>query len=108
MQRVTEAAIPEATRNSPLSKTLPEIISKRVEFLTAYQNAAYAKRYSDVVAQVQIRESTLMPARAAVLSDNTDWNAPLSNSTLIFSPLIKACPMACGYCGVTLLIGVTV
>jgi indolepyruvate ferredoxin oxidoreductase len=37
--------------------TLEEIVSRRVEFLTAYQNAAYAKRYRDLVERVRRVES---------------------------------------------------
>jgi len=41
------------------TQTLEEIIAKRVELLTAYQDAAYAKQYSDFVAQVQAAEGAL-------------------------------------------------
>jgi indolepyruvate ferredoxin oxidoreductase len=34
------------------------LVAKRVDFLTDYQNASYAKRYSDVVARVQKAEAT--------------------------------------------------
>ncbi len=36
---------------------LGELVSRRVEFLTGYQNAAYAKRYSDLVERVRKVES---------------------------------------------------
>ena len=50
--RVSAAAIPSAKPDSQrLSESLDEIIARRVEFLTAYQDAAYAKRYADFVAQ---------------------------------------------------------
>ncbi len=39
--------------------TLEAIIARRVEFLTGYQNAAYAETYRDFVAQVQQAESRL-------------------------------------------------
>ncbi|MEI7496854.1 MAG: indolepyruvate ferredoxin oxidoreductase family protein, partial [Betaproteobacteria bacterium] len=35
------------------------LVAKRVAFLTEYQNAAYAKRYSDLVARVQAAEAVL-------------------------------------------------
>jgi len=35
------------------AETLDEVIARRVEFLTAYQDAAYATRYRDVVARVR-------------------------------------------------------
>ena len=51
---VTAAAIPSAKPESQrLSESLDEIIARRAEFLTAYQDAAYAKRYTDFVARVR-------------------------------------------------------
>ena len=40
-------------------ETLESIIARRVEFLTGYQDAAYADQYRDFVAQVQQAESRL-------------------------------------------------
>jgi indolepyruvate ferredoxin oxidoreductase len=37
--------------------SLEDIVAKRVEFLTGYQNAAYAKRYADLVERVRRVES---------------------------------------------------
>jgi indolepyruvate ferredoxin oxidoreductase len=37
--------------------SLDELVARRVEFLTAYQNAAYAKRYADLVERVRKVES---------------------------------------------------
>ena len=39
------------------SRNVDEVIARRVEFLTAYQDAAYAQRYSDFVAQVRQAEA---------------------------------------------------
>ena len=44
-----------------LSRSLDEVIARRVAFLTAYQNAKYAKRYSDFVAKVRAVESAKAP-----------------------------------------------
>ena len=38
---------------------LSELVARRVEFLTAYQNAAYAERYRALVAQVEATEKPL-------------------------------------------------
>jgi indolepyruvate ferredoxin oxidoreductase len=43
--------------------SLDEMISKRVDFLTAYQNAAYAQQYADVVARVRQAEAPLKSTR---------------------------------------------
>ncbi|WP_050467807.1 indolepyruvate ferredoxin oxidoreductase family protein [Herbaspirillum chlorophenolicum] len=39
--------------------TLEETVERRIGFLTSYQNAAYARRYSDFVQQVRSAESAL-------------------------------------------------
>ncbi|HEY5803268.1 MAG TPA: indolepyruvate ferredoxin oxidoreductase family protein [Lysobacter sp.] len=39
-----------------LSRSLDEVVSRRVAFLTEYQDAGYAKRYSDFVARVHAAE----------------------------------------------------
>jgi indolepyruvate ferredoxin oxidoreductase len=44
-----------------LSRSLDEVIARRVAFLTEYQNAKYAKRYSDFVAKVRAAESAKAP-----------------------------------------------
>ena len=40
-------------------QSVDALVAKRVAFLTDYQNASYAKRYSDVVARVQTVEAAL-------------------------------------------------
>ncbi|GAA4796964.1 indolepyruvate ferredoxin oxidoreductase family protein [Lysobacter hankyongensis] len=44
-----------------LSRSLDEIIARRVAFLTEYQDAAYAKRYQDLVAKVRAAEQAKAP-----------------------------------------------
>lgn len=44
-----------------LSRSLDELISRRVAFLTDYQDAAYARRYSDFVAKVRAAEQARAP-----------------------------------------------
>ncbi|MCR6664065.1 MAG: indolepyruvate ferredoxin oxidoreductase family protein [Luteimonas sp.] len=44
-----------------LSRSLDEVVSRRVDFLTEYQNASYAKRYSDFVAKVRAAERAKAP-----------------------------------------------
>jgi indolepyruvate ferredoxin oxidoreductase len=46
-----------------LSQSLDETIARRVDFLTAYQNAAYGARYLRRVEQVRMRERALTPGR---------------------------------------------
>ncbi|MFO0390096.1 MAG: indolepyruvate ferredoxin oxidoreductase family protein [Alphaproteobacteria bacterium] len=43
----------------PIAQTLEDIISKRVSFLTAYQNATYAERYSTAIAGIKAIEEKL-------------------------------------------------
>lgn len=45
-----------------LSRSLDELIERRVAFLTQYQDAAYAKRYAAFVGQVRAAEAARAPA----------------------------------------------
>ena len=49
------AAKPTLRVEKPVARTLPEIVAQRVELLTAYQDEAYAARYSDFVDAVAER-----------------------------------------------------
>ena len=51
---------------APLSQTLDDIVSRRAEFLTAYQNAAYAKRYAGRVGAVRAAEERVAPGSTLV------------------------------------------
>ena len=53
---------------------LDDVIARRVDFLTAYQNAAYARQYSDFVAQVRSVESQLGEGAQALRLSNTVAN----------------------------------
>ena len=62
---VAQAAGDEAGE-APLSQTLEQIIARRVTHLTNYQNAAYAKIYTDFVDQVRRSEQAQVPGSTAV------------------------------------------
>jgi len=65
--RVSTAAIPSAKPESQrLSESLDEIIARRSEYLTAYQDAAYAKRYTDLITTVRIAETAGMSGATAL------------------------------------------
>ena len=65
--RVSAAAIPSAIPDSQrMSGSLDEIIARRAEFLTGYQDAAYAKRYTDFVAKVRAVEAPRLPGATAL------------------------------------------
>ncbi|HEY1070928.1 MAG TPA: indolepyruvate ferredoxin oxidoreductase family protein [Thermomonas sp.] len=49
-----------------LSRSLDEVIARRVAFLTDYQGAGYAKRYADFVAQVRAAEAAKAPGSTAL------------------------------------------
>ena len=66
-ERVLKLAIPEAKPDSQrLSTSLDEVIARRAEFLTDYQDAKYAKLYSDFVAKVRATEAQKLPGRTAL------------------------------------------
>ncbi len=53
---IPKDAAPESHR---LSESLDELVGRRVEFISAYQNAAYARRYVDRVQRVREAEARL-------------------------------------------------
>jgi indolepyruvate ferredoxin oxidoreductase len=58
---------PEAKLESHrLSETIEELVERRVKYLTDYQNADYAKRYSDLVASVRRAEEQKFPGKKAL------------------------------------------
>jgi indolepyruvate ferredoxin oxidoreductase len=59
LKRVERTATPAQAIVLQMPQSLDSIVAKRMEFLTAYQNAAYANTYSELVAQVRARETAL-------------------------------------------------
>ncbi|RWG39703.1 MAG: indolepyruvate ferredoxin oxidoreductase family protein, partial [Mesorhizobium sp.] len=55
-----------AAQNAAVVETLDDIIARRVAFLTAYQNAAYATRYADRLAALRKAEARAMPGSTDV------------------------------------------
>ena len=61
------ATPPEAKPESQhLSETIEELVARREKFLTGYQNAAYARRYADLVARVRKFEGDKFPGSKAL------------------------------------------
>ncbi|HTT79122.1 MAG TPA: DUF6537 domain-containing protein, partial [Stellaceae bacterium] len=58
-------AVPQSHR---LSETLDEAIARRVDFLTQYQNAAYAARYAGRIRRLREVEAVRVPAGGAALT----------------------------------------
>jgi indolepyruvate ferredoxin oxidoreductase len=56
VEAAARPALPPAEREQP-ARTLDEIVARRVAILTDYQDAAYARRYSDLVARVAKTEA---------------------------------------------------
>ncbi|HTR87158.1 MAG TPA: indolepyruvate ferredoxin oxidoreductase family protein, partial [Reyranella sp.] len=63
---VTPAATDNIVPFARLSKTLDEIIGARVKLLTAYQNAAYARRYTTLVERVRAAELKATPGQSTL------------------------------------------
>ncbi len=59
VRKVTQIATPAQAIIVQMPQSLDSVIKKRVEFLTAYQNAVYADGYATLVKQVRDRENTL-------------------------------------------------
>jgi len=60
---VTRAASPGQSVPLPRSQSLEALVADRIKFLTAYQDAAYARRYADFVSQVSQAEAKLGSSR---------------------------------------------
>ncbi|MFC7050824.1 indolepyruvate ferredoxin oxidoreductase family protein [Emcibacter nanhaiensis] len=60
-EQVEEVVRPllDPSSHEHIADTLDEVIEKRENYLTAYQNAAYARKYTDLVNRVRARESEL-------------------------------------------------
>ncbi|MBV9738365.1 MAG: indolepyruvate ferredoxin oxidoreductase family protein [Hyphomicrobiales bacterium] len=59
------AAATKPTEDRKLSQSLDEVIERRVEFLTDYQNAAYGRRYRELVEKVRTVEARALPGATA-------------------------------------------
>jgi indolepyruvate ferredoxin oxidoreductase len=59
LKRVERTATPAQPIVLQMPQSLDTLVAKRMEFLTGYQNAAYASTYSELVAQVRARENAL-------------------------------------------------
>jgi indolepyruvate ferredoxin oxidoreductase len=59
-------AITAPTPARRLSQTLDDIIARRVEHLTGYQNAAYAERYRTLVEKARAAEARVLPGSTAL------------------------------------------
>ncbi len=58
---------PELVNDSlKLSQSFAETVDRRVAFLTAYQNARYARRYRDLVETVRMAEASKAPGQCAL------------------------------------------
>jgi len=60
------SGVADALDDETLSLNLDETIARRVVFLTDYQNAAYAKRYSDLINEVRAAEAAKVPGKDAL------------------------------------------
>src|SRR5262249_46925718 len=67
LQKIETLARPEASDDARrLSQSLPEIIERRVAFLTEYQNRAYAERYRMLVERARAVEAEKAPGKSGL------------------------------------------
>ena len=64
--RAVVAPMRPAARAPDAAQSLDDIVARRVEFLTRYQNAAYAERYRKYVARVAEAERTRTPDKSGL------------------------------------------
>jgi indolepyruvate ferredoxin oxidoreductase len=65
---VEALALPSGSSGPRIAQNLEERIARRVEFLTDYQDAAYAERYRAAVARVQDVEARRVPGETTLAS----------------------------------------
>ena len=63
---VQAAAKPTIRTEKAVARTLPDIVAKRVELLTAYQDKAYADRYKTFIDRVVTVEKSRAPGRSGL------------------------------------------
>jgi indolepyruvate ferredoxin oxidoreductase len=66
VEALIAARVGAASPARTLSASFDEMVARRVEFLTAYQNAAYAARYRAWVARVQAAEAAKAPGKSGL------------------------------------------
>jgi indolepyruvate ferredoxin oxidoreductase len=54
--RASEPVTPLRLKQADIATSLEDVVARRIAFLTAYENAGYARRYKDLVVQVQKAE----------------------------------------------------
>jgi indolepyruvate ferredoxin oxidoreductase len=66
--RVAAAAVPASAKpdSQRFSESVDEMIARRAAFLTDYQDAAYARRYTDFVAKVRAAVTARLPGKTAL------------------------------------------
>ena len=74
LDKVIDVALPPAaadvtTAHRRKSETLEEMIARRVESLTGYQNASYAKKYQELVETVRAADSKMNSGKAGPLTE---------------------------------------
>ena len=66
VERVLTPADSAVAPERKIAATLDEMIAKRAAYLTEYQDAAYARRYTDLVARVRAAEQARTPGQTAL------------------------------------------
>jgi indolepyruvate ferredoxin oxidoreductase len=66
VEALARPAAVEPSDAQHLSQSLDEVIARRVKFLTAYQDAAYAERYRGLVEKVKATETARAPGKSGL------------------------------------------
>jgi indolepyruvate ferredoxin oxidoreductase len=91
-ERVAEVAAPPkmVPVSRKLSESLDELIARRVDFLTAYQDEAYARRYLALVEKVRAAEGGLPVARPGDAAAQGSLPSMAATAALASLPLTEA------------------
>jgi indolepyruvate ferredoxin oxidoreductase len=66
VERLAQPATGSVSDAEHLSETFDETVQRRVKFLTAYQNARYARRYAGLVDKVKAAEAARAPGKCGL------------------------------------------
>jgi indolepyruvate ferredoxin oxidoreductase len=66
VERLAQPATGSVSDAEQLSESFDETVQRRVKFLTAYQNARYARRYAGLVDKVKAAEAARVPGKCGL------------------------------------------
>ena len=92
--QIIERLLKPVSELNPIATKLEDIIARRVELLTNYQSAGYAKRYQNLVERVRQQEAEKTPGRSDLTEAVARYYSKLYWPTKMNMKLLVCTPMA--------------